>query len=238
MKFAVIGDIHSNKYALESVLEDIKERNVDFVISTGDLVGYLPYPNEVIDLLRRHSVLSVKGNHDEFISNCTSITKDEFDQYTLEKKQASASAIYTNYVITDENRRYLKGLPSYLKFEMEGINFMVVHGSHRDISEYLYEDEEYLSELSMTLPTDVLICGHTHIPYHYTVNHKTFINVGSVGKPKTGNELATYTIIHVDNQSVQSEVVQVSYDLDTLVKEILDNEAISNTLVDSLRHGK
>ena len=69
MKFAVIGDIHSNKYALESVLEDIKERNVDFIISTGDLVGYLPYPNEVIDLLRRHSVLSVKGNHDEFISN-------------------------------------------------------------------------------------------------------------------------------------------------------------------------
>lgn len=47
MRFAVIGDVHSNKFALESVLMDIAERNVDFIVSTGDLIGYLPFPNEV-----------------------------------------------------------------------------------------------------------------------------------------------------------------------------------------------
>ncbi len=68
MRFAVIGDIHSNKFALDSVLNDIAERNVDFIVSTGDMVGYLPFPNEVIDMIRNNKVLVVKGNHDKHIA--------------------------------------------------------------------------------------------------------------------------------------------------------------------------
>jgi hypothetical protein len=45
MRFAVIGDIHSNLAALESVLIDIENKNVDFILCTGDLVGYAPFPN-------------------------------------------------------------------------------------------------------------------------------------------------------------------------------------------------
>ena len=42
MKFAVIGDIHGNIYALKAVYKDIQNKNIDFIISTGDLVGYRP----------------------------------------------------------------------------------------------------------------------------------------------------------------------------------------------------
>ena len=54
MRFAVIGDIHSNIYALEAVHTDIKSKNVDFIVSTGDLVGYMMYPNEVIEFLKKN----------------------------------------------------------------------------------------------------------------------------------------------------------------------------------------
>lgn len=53
MKIAVISDIHGNLMALESVLDDIDERDVDEVICLGDLVGYLPFANEVVELLMR-----------------------------------------------------------------------------------------------------------------------------------------------------------------------------------------
>ncbi len=73
MGFAVIGDIHSNFQALESVLNRIKEDNVDFIISTGDLVGYAPFPNEVINLIRSNYIVSIQGNYDKAIGNKDSL---------------------------------------------------------------------------------------------------------------------------------------------------------------------
>lgn len=61
MRFAVIGGVHSNKFALKTVLMDLAERNVDFIVSTGDLVGYLPFSNEVIEMIRNNKVLVVKA---------------------------------------------------------------------------------------------------------------------------------------------------------------------------------
>lgn len=96
-----------------------------------------------------------------------------------------------------KNRAYVRQLLDCLKLEIQGIQIMVVHGSHRDIAEYVYEDETLLRQLSKTLEADVLICGHTHVPYEFKMNNKIFINVVSVGKPKTGDDLAPYTIVDI-----------------------------------------
>lgn len=70
MKFAVLGGVHGNIYALRSVIEDINNRNVDFILSTGDLVGYMSFPNEVVDLIKSIGILTVKGNHDNILERC------------------------------------------------------------------------------------------------------------------------------------------------------------------------
>ena len=69
MKIAVISDIHSNIYALDKVLEDIKNKNIDNIVCTGDLVGYGTRPNEVINRLREEKILTIMGNYDEAIGN-------------------------------------------------------------------------------------------------------------------------------------------------------------------------
>ena len=53
MRIAVISDIHSNIYALDKVISDIKSKNVDMIVCTGDLVGYGTRPNEVIHKNKR-----------------------------------------------------------------------------------------------------------------------------------------------------------------------------------------
>jgi predicted phosphodiesterase len=65
VKYALISDIHSNLPALETVLEDIdSQEGVDAIYHLGDLVGYAPWPNEVVALIRERGIPGIAGNYD------------------------------------------------------------------------------------------------------------------------------------------------------------------------------
>jgi len=53
MKIAFFSDVHSNLEAFQTVLEDIENRKISKIFFLGDLVGYGPNPNEVIDLMKK-----------------------------------------------------------------------------------------------------------------------------------------------------------------------------------------
>ena len=237
MKFAVIGDIHGNQYALDSVLEHIKHKDVDFIISTGDLVGYMPFPNEVINVIRSHNIMAIQGNHDKVIGLSKRISSEEIGIMSLQDIQKNASAAYTNWCITDENRAYLNGLSTKLVLELGDKKIMIVHGSPFRIDEYLYEDEGQLAQLSEKITEDIIISGHTHIPYYRRINEKYFINAGSVGKPKHGDARSTYMIVDIDSESVTCSIEKVEYDVASILQNIKENPMISNALIEMLQQG-
>lgn len=234
MRFAVIGDIHGNIYALEAVYEDIKNKNIDFVISTGDLVGYMMYPNEVIEFLKKNKIASIQGNHDKFIAKGNKI--QDISIFSQEEVQKNASEIYTNYVLKDENREFLKNLPEEIRIRKNNFNFLIVHGSPRKIDEYLYENGENLLEITKSFSENVIISGHTHIPYVKKVEDKYFINAGSVGKPKHGNPKSTYVIVDLDEE-IKVTIEEVSYDYEKMLSDIEKNEYISQKLISMIREG-
>ncbi|MCX7749117.1 MAG: YfcE family phosphodiesterase [Clostridia bacterium] len=237
MKFAVLGDIHSNIYALESVLKDIKNRDVDFVISTGDLVGYLPFPNEVIDLIRSSHILSVQGNHDRFIGDSEYLSNETVDKLSESEIKANASAAFTNSTIADKNREYLRNMPSEIRIMIDGLRVLVVHGSPRRIDEYIYEDSQNIKDIANEVDADIIISGHTHIPFYRIVEGKHFINAGSAGKPKHGNANATYVIVDVTKGKITSEILEVPYDLDKIAEAIEQSNMFDKKLSDMLRKG-
>lgn len=234
MRFAVIGDIHGNIYALEAVYEDIKNKNIDFVISTGDLVGYMMYPNEVIEFLKKNKIASIQGNHDKFIAKGNKI--QDISIFSQEEVQKNASEIYTNYVLKDENREFLKNLPEEIRIRKNNFNFLIVHGSPRKIDEYLYENGENLLEITKDFSENVIISGHTHIPYVKKVEDKYFINAGSVGKPKHGNPKSTYVIVDLDEE-IKVTIEEASYNYEKMVSDIEKNEYISQKLISMIREG-
>ncbi len=236
MKFAIIGDIHNNKYALKSILEDIDKKDVDFILSTGDLVGYLIHPNEVIHMLRKSNVLSIMGNHDERVAHSKSIKLNEIESMATEQIFKKGSLAFTNLVISTDNRDYLKNLPRHLRLSCNGLNLLVVHGSPNKIDDYLYEDSKKLIEVSKNINEDIIISGHTHIPYHLLKNGKHFINPGSVGKPKDRRYEATYMILNITDQ-VKSNIVQVDYPIDKIITSIKKNPFVSNDLINHLKEG-
>lgn len=237
MRFAVIGDIHGNKYALESVLDDINLKNVDFIVSTGDLVGYMPYPNEVIELMRKNRVIAVQGNHDKFIAESEKVSNDTINSMSDEEIQGNASAAFTNWNITDENRSYLKNLTEKLSLQCGDLKLVVVHGSPMEIDEYLYEDKENLSRVAELINEDIVICGHTHVPYHTKVGNKHFINAGSVGKPKHGDGNSSYVVVEVKDSKVHCTIEKIAYNVEQMTRDIENNRMISDKLIPMLQQG-
>ena len=87
------------------------------------------------------------------------------------------------------------------------------------------------------LSEDILICGHTHIPYAKYYGEKLLVNAGSVGKPKTNKPSANYVIVNINNSSVEVEIIEVDYDFEKAAKEIEENDILPNDFARLIREG-
>ncbi len=221
---AVISDIHGNSYALEAVLKDIESRGVSNVYCAGDLVGYGPRPNEVIELTKKNSIPTVMGNYDDAIGNMRFICGCDYkDEKAL--RMGEGSIAWTKERTSEDNKGWLKELPGEIRLSVNGLKILLVHGSPRALNEYLYENtpEDYLKELLNENNTDVLVCGHTHLPNIKRLPNGYVVNAGSVGKPKHGNPNATYVILEAAGSSIlKGEIIQVRYNYEETAREIVE----------------
>lgn len=236
MKIAVISDIHSNVYALNEVLGDIQKKDVDMVVCTGDLVGYGTRPNEVIQTLKKEKILTIMGNYDEAIGNFKIICGCDYPD-PKDAEKAGLSMHFTGQVTTDENKEYLRNLPKEATFTFNNKTIRFVHGSTRVINEYLKENSKEGDEVMSELVEDILVCGHTHIPYAKYYGEKLLINAGSIGKPKTNRPDANYVIINISDSNVEVEIIEVAYDFEKIAKEIEENEILPNDFAKLIRLG-
>lgn len=238
MKIAVMSDIHGNALALEAVLKDIAGRSVDMVFCLGDLVGYGAYPNEVIELIRKNHIPTIMGNYDDGVgyerSECGCAYKDE---RSIELGHRSLAWMKEH--VTLENKTYLRGLLQRLEFTMYNKKVLLVHGSPRKINEYLFEDrpDDSILRLFSSENVDLLICGHTHLPYTKNLQGKYLINTGSVGKPKDGNPGAGYMILTLTENIVNTEIIRVAYDVEAMAKAIEATE-LPHEFADALRNAR
>lgn len=244
MRIAVISDIHSNIYALEATLKDIETKNIDLVACTGDLVGYGTRPNEVINTIRKNRILTIMGNYDDAIGNYKIVCGCDYPD-PKDAEKAGLSMHFTGKETSDENKAYLASLPKEITLTFNEKTIRLVHGSTRVINEYLKEDSKEADEVMNELVEDILVCGHTHIPYAKYYGEKLLVNAGSVGKPKTGKPNANYVIIDIKNineitkkeSSVNVEIVEVTYNFEKMAKEIEANEILPNDFARLIRKG-
>ena len=226
MRIALFSDIHANLPALQSCLENIDSQKVDAVYCLGDLVGYNIWPNEVINEIRKRGIPTIAGNYDFGIGrksdDCGCAYKEDH-----EKEMGKVSISFTNLIMNQDERKYLRTLPAHIKVEFQlnndKLNLLLVHGSPRRINEYLFEDrdEKSLLRIMEQADADIMCFGHTHKPYHRILQKKLAentqyrhaINIGSAGKPKDGDPKGCYAIltINADSSITNKEAVEVSY---------------------------
>jgi len=201
---AIISDIHGNLPALESVLRDIKKYKIKKIISLGDVSGYYPFINEVIELLKKHEVINLVGNHDRYIIDDTECPRS---------KTANICLNYQKKVIKEENIAWLR--ESIKKYEFDDIS--MVHGGWDDYEdEYIYKvSNSYFKNLNYKY----FFCGHTHVQKHIVLkSEQEFINPGSVGQPRDGDDRASYCFFDLVSKEVTLK--RVSYDIDMISKKM------------------
>ena len=243
MRIALFSDIHANLPALEGCLKSIEQQKTDAIYCLGDLVGYNIWPNEVTNEIRRRGIPTIAGNYDFGIGRssddcgCAYVTDSD-------KAMGKVSIAYTNEVVKEEERNYLRTLPSHINIEFQlnndKQNLLLVHGSPRRINEYLFEDREEKSLIRILeqANADILCFGHTHKPYHRILNtgdvqkrdYRHAINIGSVGKPKDGDPRGCYVILTLDSktsvsnsESLKVEFIRFEYDVEKAAKAVEDS---------------
>jgi len=229
MRYALISDIHANLPALESVLDDIEARADGATYHLGDLVGYAPWPNETVALLREADIAGIAGNYDSTVGTDYKHCGCKYED-PKQEEQSHLSFEWTKLHTAPEVKRYLAGLPFRIDLKpfgghAGGPTVILVHGSPTLNTLYWTEDRSDAFCLKMAHQAamktgDVIAFGHTHKPWRREVDGVHFINTGSVGRPKDGDWRAGYVVLEIDAAGVREELVRVEYDIDEAMRAI------------------
>jgi putative phosphoesterase len=221
-RVAVITDIHANLPAFEAALKAAVEAGVDALYCGGDLVGYGPHPDGVVAEVAARAIPTVFGNYDYAIArdleDCGCQYRDPHD-----KELGQASVGWTLANTGAEAKAFMRALPFDLRFELGGRRIRLVHGSPRKVNEYLFEDKpaRTFERIAARADCDVLVFGHTHKPWVREYGGVTFVNCGSVGKPKDGDPRGAFAVIEVDNGRVEVSIRRFDYDARGVASEMV-----------------
>lgn len=222
MKFAVFGDIHGNLVALKAVYEAAQAAGAERIYHLGDLGGYSPFVNEVVEFLIEHKIEGVQGNYDETVAHdrehCGCKAEDP-----VQEEMANKSFAWTKEHASQKTKEFLGKLPLKITFAVQGRKVALFHATPRKNNIYWFEDrpEKFFEEMAGKVNADILIYGHTHKPYRKDFEKKIFINAGSVGKPKDGDPRACVALIDITTETVNVEFLRVPYDVDKAAQAIV-----------------
>ena len=227
IKVAIISDIHGNSVALEEVLKDAKNNNVDDFIFSGDLVNDLPFGNETLEIVKNTSDKVLKGNKEQYL------IEYEEEKYSWENIQFNNTRFMYNE-LTEENREYIKNLPHSITVEYDGVKLLVAHGSPKSVEELLNQwNVELIQKYVDELDADCLIFGHTHEKMWYEeIKGKLVINAGCAGVSPYYVGKAEYVILTIENGKIENiDLRLVDYDIEKVKQKIIESGILNEDKV-------
>lgn len=232
MRTLVISDIHANIDALMAI-----DESCDSVICLGDIVDYGPGPAACIEYLRKLEVplVRVRGNHDNALAfgvDCA--CGSAFKHLSVITRE------YMRQVLSREQIDWTGRPETIVTLDLDGLKVCAVHGAPSDnLFRYLFpdtSDADLKAELELS-QADILLTGHTHMPFMKEIGGRLLVNVGSVGQPRDGIAKASYAVL----EDGRVELKRVKYDVRSAVASLrklpLEQAAIDE-LAYILKHAK
>jgi len=232
LRYLILSDIHANITAFDTILEAVRGK-WDKAVCLGDLVGYGPDPNEVVERVRELDALTIRGNHDKAVTGLAN--PEEFNPV------AHFAVLWTREKLRPENYEYLEKLP---KGPVQAGAFSMVHGAVHDEDEYVFGPDQAADGL-LDAPTPVVFFGHTHIQGGFTLRgHDVgsqhtrpvlpestltltlakgtsyLLNPGSIGQPRDGDTRAAFAIADLEKNSV--EFWRLPYDVQDVQRRMTE----------------
>ncbi len=238
MRLLVVSDVHANAPAFEAVLRDAARRGYDQALFLGDLIGYYPFPDESVALLRElEPIAALQGNHDAVMLALSD------GEHALEQREESLVVEVIGRQLDgmeEASLAYLRGL----SMAAAGAGWLAAHGGFRHPFEYLTTLANAQANLPyLTAPVGLI--GHTHVPkvfasvtteegelwrtvtfrsphgtYRVPPTARAFLNPGSVGQPRDGIAAASYALYDTELQAFA--VYRVDYDIGRVQRAVAE----------------
>lgn len=233
MKIVLLSDIHGNLPALERVLELATALNPDKVVVLGDSIGYFYDSSAVIDLLRSHADIVVRGNHERAYVDILE-GRDDGTEYRAKYGSALARAVET---LTSEQNAWIASLKDHEIVEIGGKTLHFTHEAPNTDDGYLYPDATESKIISVASDNcDAIIFGHSHYPFSVMRQNCQLINPGSVGQARDIGGLAQWAVVHVETMVV--EMKRTPYETESVEAAAQRHDPLLPYLTQVLRRGK
>jgi putative phosphoesterase len=222
LKIAVLGDIHGNIEALRAAYDAAISAKVDRIYHLGDLGGYAPFVNEVVDFIIERGIEGVQGNYDFNVAHDSDHCGCKYED-PVQAEIADKSFEWTKRHSSQKTKDFMRSLPPEISFSSHGKKISIFHATPHKNNLYWYQDrpDKFFLEMAEKISADVMIYGHTHKPYRKDIRGKVFINAGSVGKPKDGDPRACVSLVDITDEEISNEFLRVPYDIEKVASAIL-----------------
>ena len=207
----VISDVHGNYHALDSVMREVK---CDVMLCCGDIVVDYPFPQQCIRTLKDKCTHICMGNNDYNVAYDKKASDFISQKYSHLAKDLDRSTDLTLELINDDAKEYLRQLPRECQFVLDGISFYMNHTvPHLSVHHYLDKNtpRSEFADYYQKIQADVIVTGHTHVPYVKTFEAKILLNPGSVGQSRDGDPRASFATF--DTAARRLELGRLEYDI-------------------------
>lgn len=233
MRLALLADTHGNLIALDAVLEEIQDENIERIICLGDVAGLGPQPREVIDRLRRLGCPVVMGNADEFLLDPSQVELERHPDADERLRAMHDAERWCAAQLTDADRDYIRSFQPVVEIRMdEGQRLLCYHGSPRSAWEQIHSgtsQQEMIEMLGEDRP-EMMAGGHTHDQFFRRLQNTIVLNPGSVGlayeELPDGSDRnppwAEYAVIVQESGRIRVDLRRVPLDLAEIRQALLE----------------
>jgi len=237
MLIAFISDIHGNFPALRAAVADARKRGADRIYCAGDLVGYGPFPDQVCRFHSDEKIQTISGNYD---AKVLSMLADSEDLPNKMKPGKLRILKWTCSHLSQSSINFLSRLPSFHRDTLLGnTELLMVHGSPLSWEDAIYPSiTKYAmkNKLAGEHP-DLLVCGHTHVPFIKKIDGVTVVNCGSAGQPVDGDPNPSYALVRIEKTGRFScRIIRFFYPREELISAIKAS-SLPSDLADNFETG-
>ena len=214
----VFGGPYSNLQATQAMQQICRQAGIppEHVICTGDVVAYCGNPEETTSLVREWGCHVVMGNCEESVGFELTDCGCGFDEGSVCATLSRDWYSHAAQQVSAQNRAWMRSLPRELEIEIDGYRCLVVHGSTSSLNEFIFNSSD-VSEKARQIKdnqADVVIGGHSGIPFGQVIGNGAWLNAGVIGMP--ANEgLASTWYMRIDRNthgiSVRWERLEYDY---------------------------
>ena len=230
MRIGVIADVHSNIVALDTMLDVFASANVDCICCLGDIIGIGPYPEEIVQRMKKiPNLYCVYGNHEEYFMK---------RNYEHMRQEEALFHMWEHNLLSKDSTNWITSLPKCINKVFDKVSCTIMHYGNDYKAMLLNPTGEQLVSLFANVDSQLVLYGHVHTPSIVQYQNRWFINPGSLGCPGIDKNICRGVIVNINDENISWEVLEVPYAVNEVLQHMEEVNCPAIKTIQTMFYGK